>query len=101
MNVEWPNSCLASMAHTSLSTFTASMVTLDNPNAPNLFPTFHTAHVKPSQDNDDLKYPSRSLTKPGPILVDNLPEYTIDHILDHKKLQGDNITYLVRWAGYG
>jgi hypothetical protein len=79
----------------------ASTVTLDIPSAPNLFPTFHTAHVKPHQENDDLKYPSRSLTRPGPILVEDVPEYTVERILDHKKLRGDNYKYLVRWTGYG
>jgi hypothetical protein len=79
----------------------ASMVTLDIPNASNLFPTFHTAHVKHFQENDDLKYPSCSLTRLGPILVDDIPKYTFDRILDHKKLRGDNFKYLVCWAGYG
>jgi hypothetical protein len=81
--------------------FDASTVTLDIPTAPNLFPTFHTTHVKMHQENDNLKYPSRSLDKPGPILVDDVPEYTVEHILDHKKFRGDNFKYLVRWAGYG
>jgi hypothetical protein len=36
----------------------ASTVTLDMPNAPNLFPTFHTSNIKPWQPNDDDKYPS-------------------------------------------
>src|ERR1700678_4776249 len=76
----------------------ASTVTLDIPNAPNLFTTFHTAHVKPFQENDDLKYPSCSLTRLGPILVDDIPEYTIDRILDHKKLRSDNVKYLVHWV---
>jgi hypothetical protein len=79
----------------------ASTVSLDIPTAPNLFPTFHTAHVKPHQENDNLKYPSRSLTRPGPILVEDVPEYTVECILDHKKVRGNNYKYLVRWSGYG
>jgi hypothetical protein len=79
----------------------ASTVSLDIPTAPNLFPTFHTAHVKLHLGNDDLKYPSRTLAKPGPIFVDNIPEYTVDRILDHKKVRGNTYKYLVRWTGYG
>ena len=35
----------------------ASTITLDIPNAPNIFPTFHTSHIKPFKQNDDDKYP--------------------------------------------
>ena len=50
----------------------ASTVTLDIPNAPNLFPTFHTSHLKSWTLNDDEKYLSRSLEKPGPINVEGV-----------------------------
>lgn len=79
----------------------ASTVNLDIPNVPNLFPTFHTAHIKPFHENDNDKYPSHSLDKPGPILIDNIPEYTVERIIDHKRVQGDNFKYLVYWTGYG
>jgi hypothetical protein len=36
-----------------------STVTLDIPHAPNIFPTFHTSHIKPFIPNDNLKFPSR------------------------------------------
>ena len=39
----------------------ASTVTLDIPHAPNLFPTFHTSHVKPFMPNDNSKFSLRSL----------------------------------------
>ena len=43
----------------------ASTATLDMPNAPNLFPTFHTSNLKKWLPNDDIKYPSRTLLQPG------------------------------------
>ena len=79
----------------------ASTVTLDIPNAPNIFPTFHTSHIKPFKQNDDTKWPARTLDKPGPILVNGIPEHVVDKIIDHKKVGKSNIKYLVRWSGYG
>jgi Chromo (CHRromatin Organisation MOdifier) domain len=78
----------------------ASTVTLDMPNAPNLFPTFHTAHVKPWRANDDEKYPTRTLSLPGPIEVKGAEEYLVDKIIDHKKM-GRGYRYLVHFKGYG
>ena len=79
----------------------ASTITLDIPNAPNIFPTFHTSHIKPFKQNDDDKYPARSLERPGPLFVNDTPEYQVDKIIDHKKVGKSNIKYLVRWTGYG
>ena len=62
----------------------ASMVTLDIPNAPNLFPTFPTSHVKPFKNNDNTKYPSHSLAKPGPIVMDSTPEHFVQTPEDHR-----------------
>jgi len=54
----------------------ASTITLDIPNAPNIFPTFHTSHIKPFKQNDNSKWPSRTLEKPGPVdFVDGHPEH--------------------------
>jgi hypothetical protein len=78
----------------------ASTVTLDMPNAPNLFPTFHTSNIKPWQPNDDNKYPSRSLEQPGPINVNGAEEFLVDSIIDHKKV-GRGFRYLVHFVGYG
>ena len=81
----------------------ASTVTLDIPNAPNIFPTFHTSHIKPFKQNNDAKWPSRTLDKPGPVMTDDSDsqEYLVDKIIDHKKLGKSNVKYLVRWVGYG
>lgn len=79
----------------------ASTVTLDIPNAPNIFPTFHTSHIKPFKQNDNSKWPARTLEKPGPV-DDNLDsEYLVDKIIDHKKIGKSGVKYLVRWVGYG
>jgi hypothetical protein len=78
----------------------ASTITLDMPNAPNLFPTFHTSNIKPWHANDDDKYPSRSLEQPGPIEVNGSEEFLVDSILDHKKI-GRGYRYLVHFTGYG
>lgn len=78
----------------------ASTVTLDMPNAPNLFPTFHTSHVKPWNSNDDAKFPSRNLENPGPIDVDGVEEFIVDSIIDHKKI-GRGYQYLIHFKGFG
>jgi RNase H-like domain found in reverse transcriptase/Integrase zinc binding domain/Reverse transcriptase (RNA-dependent DNA polymerase) len=78
----------------------ASTVTLDMPNAPNLFPTFHTSHIKPWRPNDDEKYPSRTLDSPGPIIIDGIEEFLVDSIIDHRKI-GRGFRYLVHFQGCG
>ena len=81
----------------------ASTVTLDIPHAPNLFPMFHTSHIKPFIANDDSKFPSRTLDRPGPISTapDGSPEYLMEKLIDHKSTGHGNFKYLVRWTGYG
>ena len=78
----------------------ASTVTLDMPNAPNVFPTFHTSLVKPFKDNDGAKYPSRNLEKPGALMVDNQQELEVEKIVDCKRV-GRGYRYLVHFKGYG
>jgi hypothetical protein len=77
----------------------ASTVTIDMPNALNLFPTFHTSNLKPWLPNDDSKYPSRTLEQPGPIDVDGVEEFEVDSIIDHQKI-GRGYRYLVHFSGY-
>jgi hypothetical protein len=78
----------------------ASTITLDMPNAPNLFPTFHISNIKLWQPNDDTKYPTRTLEQPGPIDVNGTEEYLVDTLLDHRKV-GRGYRYLVHFKGYG
>ena len=79
----------------------ASIVTLDIPNAPNIFPTFHTSHIKPFKKNDNSKWPSWTLEKPGPVSLNDPSEYLVDRIIDHKKIGKNNAKYLVQWVRYG
>ena len=76
----------------------ASVVKLHIPSAPNIFPKFHTSLVKPFKQNNNTKYPLRTLEAPGTVEVDREDEYFIDRILDHKKA-GRTYKYLVRWSG--
>ena len=69
------------------------------PNAPNLFPTFHTSNLKKWLPNDDIKYPSHTLLQPGPINVNGSEEFIIDSIIDDKKI-GRGFRYLVHFLGY-
>jgi hypothetical protein len=65
----------------------ASTVTLEIPNQPNVFPTFHTSLIKPFHDNDDIKFPSRSLKKPGPIEVERARIFRQQNIGPQKNWQ--------------
>ena len=77
-----------------------STVTLELPNKPNIFPTFHFLQIIPFIENDNILFPQQQLTQPPPIVIDNEEEFFIDYILDKKK-HGRGIQYLVHWSGYG
>lgn len=78
-----------------------SSYTLELPPTSKQFPTFHSSQLQPFVANDDNLFPSRSLTKPPPILTpDGQTEYFIDKILDERP-RGRGRQYLVRWSGYG
>jgi hypothetical protein len=77
-----------------------STVTIDLPNHPNTFPTFHTSQVRPFMENDKELFPGRELDEPPPVFVEDEEEYFVDRILDERK-RGRGIQYLVRWLGYG
>ncbi|KAF8804576.1 hypothetical protein BYT27DRAFT_7009359, partial [Phlegmacium glaucopus] len=59
-----------------------STVTLDIPQTPNLFPTFHTSHIKPFTPNDNLKFPNCTLHKPGPLDIAGVEEHYVEKIID-------------------
>ena len=44
---------------------THSTVTLDLPNSPNIFPTFHTSQVIPYIESDTEKFPSHHFDEPN------------------------------------
>ncbi|RDB19622.1 hypothetical protein Hypma_013240 [Hypsizygus marmoreus] len=79
----------------------ASMVTLNMPNSPNVFPTFHTSQVLSFHKNDADLFSSREFAQPGPILTaDGQEEWLIDKIIDECWC-GRGHQYLVQYAGYG
>ena len=80
---------------------TDSTVTLDLPNSPNIFPTFHTSEVVPYVENDATLFPGREFSRPPPITVeDGTEEYFVCDIIN-KWRWGRGYRYLVCWIGYG
>ena len=75
-----------------------SMVTLNLPNLPNLFPVFHTSEVKPFTENNDSLFPSRALIPPEPVTLNGQQEFFIDKIVDEHKHRKKTL-YKVRWQG--
>jgi hypothetical protein len=78
-----------------------STYTLDLPNEPHRFPTFHASQLRPFVPNNDTLFPSQRLTQPGPVLTpDGEEEWLIDRILDERN-RGRGRQFLVRWQGWG
>ena len=76
----------------------ASVVELNILSTPNIFPKFHTSLIKPFRQNNNSKFPSRTLEVLGPMEVDGEQEFFINWIIDHRKV-GCSYKYLVWWAG--
>lgn len=73
-----------------------STVTIELPNAPNIFPTFHTSEIMPFIENNASLFPSRTFEEPPPILTpEGSEEFFIDKILDQHR-HGRGHQYLVR-----
>jgi hypothetical protein len=62
-----------------------STVTLDLPNNPLTFPTFHTSQVLPFVENDASLFPSHKLEHPPPVIIDAEQEFFIECILDERR----------------
>lgn len=78
-----------------------SSYTLELPNEPNRFPTFHASLLRRPTPNDNDLFPSRQLDRPGPVITDaGEQEWLIDRILD-ERIRGKGHQYLVRWHGWG
>ena len=78
-----------------------SSITLDLPNAPNIFPSYHTSEVIPYIKNDVTLFPNREFSKPPAVTVeDATEEYFIHDIIDEWRCSC-GYRYLVRWVGYG
>jgi hypothetical protein len=78
-----------------------SAYTLELPNEPERFPTFHALLLRKFVPNDDDLFPSRKLVQPGPVVTENgCEEWLIERILD-ERVCGRGQQYLVRWQGCG
>ena len=78
-----------------------STITLNLPNSPNIFPTFHTSMVILYIKNDPTLFPNCEFSQP-PVLTmeDSSAEYLIHDIVDERRC-GNGFHYLTRWTGYG
>ena len=77
-----------------------STVTLDLPNSPNIFPTFHTLQVILYIESDTENFPSCYFEEPTPIITeDGYEEQYINRILDACRC-GHGYQYLVHWRGF-
>lgn len=82
-------------AHPETSTYT-----LDLPNSPNIFPTFHSSQLRQFHANDSSLFPSRELPRPGPVVTeDGQHENFIEKIIDERRV-GRGKQFLVRWVGF-
>jgi len=67
-----------------------SNYTLELPNSPNTYPTYHASELKPFLANDAMLFLSRELSQPQPIVtLDGLEEYLVQEIIDsHRRGKG-------------
>lgn len=82
-------------AHPECSTYT-----LDLPNNPNTFPTFHASLLKAHYPNDSFLFPTRELERPDGVLVNGVEEFLVDRIVDARRA-GTGWRYKVRFVSYG
>ncbi len=79
----------------------ASVYSINMPNAPLTYTTFHASELRPYHANDPVLFPSRELAQPGPVVTpDGEVEWLVESIVDERK-RGRGRQYLVRFAGYG
>lgn len=77
-----------------------SVYTLDLPNSPGTFPTFHASLLNKYIANDASLFPSRQLDEPDAVVTIEGDDYwDIEEIIDERK-RGRGYQYLVRWTGY-
>lgn len=78
-----------------------SSYTLDLPNSDNIFPTFHSSHLRRFIPNDGNLFPSRVLELPAPVATESGDdEYFVDQIIDERQGRRGQ-EFLVTFRGYG
>jgi len=77
--------------------------TLECPLVPSGHLKVHTSLLAPWHQNNDAKFPSRSLPEPGPVESDSLGDkWAFEHIVKHEKNKRNGVVkYWVKWEGYG
>ena len=70
---------------------------LELPPQMRLHPVFHVSLLEPYTEN---KIPGRTQQPPLPTIIEQVPEYTVNKILD-SKIQRGRLKYYVDWEGYG
>ena len=69
--------------------------TLELPNSPNTYPTYHASELKAAPSNDLTLFPSCELAQPHPIVTsEGLEEYHVQEIIDSQQC-GKGWQYLV------
>ena len=78
-----------------------SNYTLELPNTPNTYPTYHSSELRSFIPNNPILFPVRKLPEPHPVITsDGLEEFLVQEIIDSRR-HGRGYQYLVRWSGYG
>jgi len=60
---------------------------------------FHYSIVKKFFPNDNGRLPGQTHAKPAPTLVEEMPEWEVEEVLDHHERYG-KAPFLVKWNGY-
>jgi hypothetical protein len=79
----------------------ALIYTLELPNSPNVFPTFHASELSPHVPNDPLLFPGHESQPLPPVVTpDSIEEFFVEEIIDSCP-RGRGWQYLICWSGYG
>jgi hypothetical protein len=78
-----------------------SLYTLDIPNSPGSYTSFHSKHLKKCTGNNAALFPSRERARPETVTNSaGEEEFFIDKIIDERR-KGRGYQYLVTWRGEG
>ena len=76
-----------------------SNYTLELPNSPHTYPTYHASKLKPFIPNNATLFPHHEYAQPLPVVTnDGLKEFLVEEIIDARCCGWQ---YLGQWVGYG